>query len=196
MKRLLLGLACLASALFFQPLAGQGFEDLEMKNVDGEMVSLSDFQEAKGIVVIFSSIHCVYAKKYEDRILSLDSAFSDRQIQFVMVNSNDPSVSFEDSYESMVEHAGTKSYSFPFLVDLDHRLADSLEAQKTPETFVFKPSEDGLALYYHGPIDDNPLLAARVEQAFLKDALEALLAGQEAPPVETSVKGCSIKRMQ
>ena len=54
--------------------------DFSLKNVDGKMVSLSDFTEAKGFIVVFTCNHCPYAKKYEDRFIELDKNIKNRDI--------------------------------------------------------------------------------------------------------------------
>lgn len=46
--------------------------DFKLKNIDGNMVSLSDYKEAKGFIVIFTCNTCPYAVAYEDRIVALD----------------------------------------------------------------------------------------------------------------------------
>lgn len=191
---LLLLLACCGS---FQMLSAQYFGDVELKDVSGEVKPVSSYADSstKAMVIIFSGIHCVYSKKYEDRIMALVQEYSEQGISFVMVNSNDPKVSYEDGFEHMVEHAAEKGYSFPYLVDHEHLLADALDAEKTPETFVFVPGEEQMELYYNGAIDDNPLLAERVKEAFLKNALDALLLGEPRPDVDATIKGCHIKRM-
>ena len=137
-----------------------------------------------------------YAKKYEDRILALVEEYREKEVSFVLVNSNDPEVSYEDSFERMAEHAQEKHYTFPYLEDHEQILADSVGATKTPEAFIYAlPADSGrMELFYHGPIDDNPLLASRVQHPYLKEALDALLAGEEAP-ASNALKGCSIKRM-
>lgn len=195
MKKLIATLPLICLLFGSLPAQNQGFAEVALKNVDGNLVKLSDYKDAKGIVLFFSGIHCVYAKKYEDRILKIQQDFADKGLQFIIVNSNDPAISNEDSFERMVAHAAEKNYTFPYLADHSRVLADSLRAEKNPEAFVFANSETGIKLVYRGAIDDNPLQAQGVNRAYLREVLNAMLAGKEIPQNDASVKGCGIKRM-
>ena len=50
--------------------------DFSLPNVDGEMVSLSDYDDAKGFIVIFTCNTCPYSIAYEDRINALHRHFA------------------------------------------------------------------------------------------------------------------------
>lgn len=55
--------------------------DFNLKNTDGKMVSLKDYKDAKGFIVIFTCNHCPFAKAYEDRIIGLDRSTKKPAIQ-------------------------------------------------------------------------------------------------------------------
>ncbi|MCF6347563.1 MAG: redoxin domain-containing protein [Flavobacteriaceae bacterium] len=46
--------------------------DFLLKNIDEKMVSLADFKEAKGFIIIFTCNTCPVSVRNEDRILALD----------------------------------------------------------------------------------------------------------------------------
>jgi len=174
----------------------QDFTQLPLLSTTGDSVRLADFKDQKVVVLIFSGVHCVYSKKYEARIMATAEAHANDSVAFLMINSNDPDLSPEDSYEGMVEQVTTKGFSFPYLADPDQSLANAIGAKKNPEAFVFVPlPNEKFQLVYHGAIDDNPLLADRVHQNFLGDAIQHGLSGKVELLPAQPVKGCYLKSM-
>src|ERR1017187_7814667 len=92
--------------------------DFKLKNVDGKMVSLADFKNSKGVVVVFTCNHCPYAKKYEDRIIALDQKYKAKGYPVVAIMPNDVDAVTEDSYDNMQKRAKEKHYGFPYLLDV------------------------------------------------------------------------------
>ncbi len=91
--------------------------DFKLKNVDGKMVSLSDYRDAKGFIVIFTCNPCPYAVAYEDRIIDLDKEFKPKGYPVIAVNPNSVAASPEDSFEKMVIRAKEKGFTYPYLFD-------------------------------------------------------------------------------
>ena len=91
--------------------------DFKLKNVDGKMVSLKDYKEAKGFIVIFTCNHCPFAKAYEDRIVALDKKYKKLGYPVIAINPNNPAVQPDDSYELMITRAKEKGFTFPYLFD-------------------------------------------------------------------------------
>src|SRR5580704_4829110 len=96
---------------------GDKATDFKLKNIDGKMVSLSDFKDAKGFIVIFTCNHCPFAKAYEDRIIALDAKYKAKGYPVIAINPNDPVAVAEDNFETMQQRAKAKNYGFPYLVD-------------------------------------------------------------------------------
>lgn len=161
--------------------------------VSGSSVKLSDFAGAKGVVVFFTSEHCPYAKLYEDRVIALASELKSLGIHTILVNPNDPGLSPDDSIEKMKAKAREKGYSFPYLADKQQEGAKLLQAQKTPEAILLKPSGNGFQVVYKGAFDDNPMAATEVKEAYLENAAKALAAGRMPVKKETRPTGCMIK---
>lgn len=187
----------LVLALFVSTSVVQGQEsirEMEIKNVDGHVLKLDSFYQHKALVIVFSSNHCVYSKKYEKRLMALANEYMPQGIGFVMIDSNDPSLSAEDSFENMQTHATEMGYNFPFLHDATQEFAQMMGAEKNPEAFVLKPGESDFEEIYHGPIDDNPLLPSGVKKKFLAEFLDAFLAGEAVDAdVNTRITGCKIR---
>jgi peroxiredoxin len=169
-------------------------KDFTLKDVSGDSVSLASVMNGKKVgVVIFTSNHCVYAKKYEDRILALANQYKDRA-GMILVNSNDPELSENDSFEAMQARAKEKGYSCPYVQDPDQRVAKAFAAGKNPVAFVLVPTETGsFSVIYAGKIDDNPLMAEAATVFYVKDVLEKILAGTLPPAKVEPETGCHIK---
>lgn len=167
--------------------------DFRLKNINGKMVSLSDFDNAKGFIVIFTCNHCPYAKKYEERIIELDKKFKEMGYPVIAINPNDPNVQPEDSYINMIERAAEKGFTFPYLVDEEQKIFPQYGATKTPHVFVLQKEGEKNIVKYIGAIDNNYENQDDVSERYVQDAVYALANGQEVKTSKTVAIGCSIK---
>ncbi len=172
---------------------GDEASDFSLKNIDGKMVSLSDFPKAKGFVVIFTCNHCPFAKAYENRIIEIDKKYSKKGYPVIAINPNDPEIIPEDSYEAMKVRASDKGFTFPYLVDQTQEVYRMYGATRTPHVYLLKKENDKYVVKYIGTIDDNYQDANAVNQKYLENAIEALLAGKNPDPNFTKAIGCTIK---
>lgn len=163
--------------------------DFILIGTDGLKHSLKDYR-GKLPVVIFSCNHCPYVRAWEDRMVAFQSAYADKGVQLIAINSNDASQYPEDNFENMKLRAREKKFNFPYLRDEDQKVANLYGAQRTPEVFVF--DRDSI-LRYHGAIDDNYDDPDAVKQHHLRDALDALSSGTNPTRPETQPVGCTIK---
>jgi thiol-disulfide isomerase/thioredoxin len=164
--------------------------EVKMKAVDGREITLADSVGAKGTLVVFSCNHCPFVKAWEARLAALGNDYAGKGFGVVAINSNDPGTVPQDGFEEMRARAEERGFEFPYAVDGRSDIARAFGASRTPEVFLFDASGK---LAYHGAIDDNSQDAGAVEAHFLRDALEALLAGRTPDPAETKALGCSIK---
>lgn len=175
-------------------------KNVNLKNVtlvnaqNNQKVSISDFSGAKGVILIFTSNYCPYSKLYEDRIDQLSAAYADKGFQFILINSNNPNSSKDDSLEEMAKKANSKGYRYPYLADKEQQLQALLGATKTPEVFVLKPKSDQFQVVYSGGLDNNPQVREDVSKYYLKDVIEALLSNKEPQIKTTHATGCMIKK--
>lgn len=173
--------------------------DFNLKGIDGEMYSLSSFDDAKLLVIIFSAPHCPTAQAYEDRIIDIQNKYKNKGVQLVMINPNSPdAVCLEekgytdlgDSYEEMQIRAKDKGYNFPFLYDGEtEETSIKYGPVATPHAYVFDADR---ILRYVGRIDDSEQIGT-AKQHDLINAIDAVLVGKEIEPKQTKVFGCSIK---
>jgi len=164
-----------------------------LKGTDGKVHSVEDHRGAKVLAVTWWCNHCPYVQAWEQRTIDLAKAYAGRGVQFVAVNSNDPATYPTDDFPHMVERAKAKGYPFAYLYDETQELARKYGSTRTPEFFVF---DEGRTLRYHGALDDNHENPRAVKHTYLKDALEALLAGKAPAVAETPPRGCSVKWKQ
>jgi len=172
---------------------GDKATDISLKNVNGEMVSLGDFSDAKGIIVIFTCNHCPYSVKYEDRILALDAKYKDLGYPVVAINSNNAERQPEDSYPLMQEKAKKKGFTFPYLYDETQEYASIYGAARTPHVFVVQKDDKDFIVKYIGAVDNNAKSEEMADVKYVENAVDALLDGKDPEVTYTKAVGCTIK---
>lgn len=171
---------------------GDTVSDFKLKNVDGKMISLSDFLQSKGVIVIFDCNTCPYSKAYNDRIIALHAKYASQGFPVVTINSNDADSSPGDSFEQMVSKAKKKKYDFPYLWDDTQKVGRVFGATNTPHAFVLKRQGSDFVVAYIGAIDNNARNASLADKKYVEDAVNALLSGKPIPVEKTKAVGCGI----
>lgn len=155
--------------------------DFSATTLDGKHFSLAEAEKAhSAVVVVFLSTICPYSNYYNDLLRDMATEFGKKGVVFVGVNSGRL-----ETVEEIRTHARAHGHSFDIIKDSDDRIADLLDAQRTPEAFLF--DQQG-TLRYHGRI------ASKISSPDLKVAIEALLEGRPIRPAETKAFGCAIPR--
>ena len=162
----------------------------DLPGVDGRRHSLDDYADAPALAVVWSCNHCPYVQAWEGRMIELQREYGDRGFRLVAVNSNDAENYPEDSFDAMKVRAEQEGFNFDYLYDDDQSVVQAYGAERTPEVFLFNSER---RLVYHGAIDDSRE-ESEVTERYLRDAIEAVLAGDEPPVSETAPVGCSVKR--
>ena len=163
---------------------GAGAPAHELPDTEGNRHALHE--DGATTVVVFTCNHCPYALAWHDRLASVAD---DYDVRFLAVNPNDAERYPSDSYEAMQKRVAEEGWSFPYLRDEDQEAARSFGAKTTPDVFVL----DGEGrLRYRGAPDADHRDPSQ-EAAWLREALDALLAGQEIARPETDPVGCSVK---
>jgi len=170
---------------------GDTIEDFKLKNIDNKMVSLSDYTDAKGFVIIFTCNKCPYSVANEDRIIALDKKYSPLGFPVIAINPNDPKASRGDSFKDMKVRASEKGFTFPYLFDEGQKVYPKFGATKTPHVYIV--SKKAMKVEYIGAIDNSSRNPGKVTEKYVEDVLDALLAGKKPIKTETRAIGCSIK---
>lgn len=172
---------------------GDAAVDFTLKNVDGKMVSLSDYKDQKGVILVFTCNPCPFAKAYEKRIIQLHNKYADQGYPVVAINPNDQDISPEDTYEKMQALSSEKGYPFPYLKDETQKVYKAYGASRTPHLYLLENSKGNFKVAYIGAIDDNAMDSGAVSETYLEDALAALQSGKKPNPATTKAIGCTIK---
>lgn len=167
--------------------------DFSLKNIDDKMVSLSDYKDAKGFIVIFTCNHCPYSVAYEDRIIALDKEYKTKGYPVIAINPNNPESYPSDDFANMKIRAKEKGFTFPYLLDDGQKIFPQYGATKTPHVFILEKTTKGNIVQYIGAIDNNYQDASKADDTYVKKAVNALLEGKEVIQKETKAIGCSIK---
>jgi len=172
---------------------GDTATDFELRNIDDAKVSLSQYKDAKGFIVIFTCNHCPYSVAYEDRIIELDKMFKSKGFPVIAINPNNPKAYPDDSFDNMKIRAKEKGFTFPYLFDYGQKIYPQYGATKTPHVYVLEKSGNQNVVRYIGAIDNNYKDAAAANEKYVEDAVNALLKGEKVPVEITKAIGCSIK---
>ena len=157
----------------------------DLPSTDGRQRRLSDYANAKAVVLVFTCNHCPVAQAYENRLIELTSHFKDKGVAVVAISC---SLERQDRMEKMKQRAKERGYNFDYLKDESQQVGRDYGATVTPHVFVLDQSRK---IAYMGAIDDsrNP---EDVTEHYLRDAIAAVLAGQQPEVRETLQFGCAV----
>lgn len=171
-----------------------------LPGVDGKIHKLSEYDDAKVLVIVFTCNHCPTAQAYEKRIKKLVTDFKDKGVALVAISPNDPKAvrldelgytDVGDSLRDMQIRAKDKQFNFPYLYDGDKQaVSKAYGPVTTPHVFVFDGER---RLRFAGRIDNNERHPEKVTSRDTRSAIEALLAGRAVAVETTKTMGCSIK---
>lgn len=169
---------------------GRVIGDFTLADVRGKEHALRDFAQRKVLVVAFVGVECPLVRQYAGRLVEFAKAYDDRDVGVIAINSNQ-----QDSLAELGHFERTFKIEFPLLKDPGNVVADQFGAERTPEVFVLDAERK---VRYHGRIDDQFTYGKqrnKVENNYLKDAVEQLLAGKEVAVPDTESIGCHIGRV-
>lgn len=198
MKRILVSLLAMTVLFAGSPIkngydVGDVAADFKLKNVDGKMVSLADYNTAKGFIVIFDCNTCPVSKAYNSRIIALNKKYASQGFPLIAINPNSPEVAAGESFEEMVKYAKKKGYDFPYLYDESQQIVKAYGATNTPHVFVLKKTGNELTVAYIGAIDDSSRNADEASKKYVEQAVDELLAGKAVSTTKTKAIGCGVK---
>jgi len=165
--------------------------DFRLPDAEGNPVSLSDFDEARALLVVFMSNHCPFVKHILDHFLDVVQDYQPKGLAVAGINSNDVESYPDDRPEMMAKVARAKGFTFPYLYDETQEVAKSYRAACTPDFFLF---DEERRLVYRGQMDDSrPGNNVPITGADLRAALDAVLEGRPVPERQRPSMGCNIK---
>lgn len=190
-----LWIAAIAPAMLllsFAAISPREVKDFSLKNVTGAMVSLKQYSDAKGFVIVFTCNHCPFAQLYYKRLNELNARYAAKGVPLLAVSSTDTINYEDDSFEKMVLKAKQEQMNFPYLYDNTQQVAKDFKAQKTPHAYVIWKVNDKWVIKYSGAIDDNGAHPELATNHYVTAAINELLANKEVTIKETKSIGCQI----
>lgn len=174
-----------------KPLAlGATLPGFTLPATDGKEYSYPRDTGTHGTVIAFSCNHCPYVKAYEERLMALARTYQPKGVKFFVINANDAAKYPDDSFEKMVEKSKSLCLPYTYLCDETQQAALDYGAGCTPEFFL---GDAQGKLIYTGRLDDNMEEPTKVAHQYLRDALEAAVAGKTPPIQQSHAIGCSVK---
>ena len=164
-----------------------------LNDINGNSFSLDQFSKSKGCIVIFTCNHCPFANLYQDRLNVINNKYKDLGFPLIAVNPISAEDFPEESIEALKQRVKEKNFNFPYLVDKEQKIAKLFAAAKTPHAFVLEKKDNLWLVRYNGAIDDNGAEPDKVKNAYLDNALTAILNGKEVDIKETKSIGCAIQ---
>lgn len=159
--------------------------------VTEEIFTPEDFADRRALLLMFICNHCPYVQHVLPGIDRVAEEYASRDVGILAINSNDVGAYPQDGPEHMRELARSRGWDFPFLFDETQEVARAFRAACTPEFYVF---DGDRRLAYRGQMDDSrPGRDVPVTGEDLREALDAVLAGEAPPEEQTPSIGCNIK---
>ena len=181
------------SLLMGQVNPGDAAPAFSLTNVDGKTVSLSDYADQEGVIVIFTCNPCPFAIKYEQRIINLHKNYGEKGFPVVAINPNDEKLSPDDTMEKMQERAKSSGYEFPYLKD-DGTVYAAYGATRTPHVYLLSNDGGEFTVEFVGAIDNNAAKAKDATKRYVQAAIKSLKAGESIKETQVKAIGCTIKR--
>lgn len=180
---------------------GAAAPSFDLPGVDGNQHTLAEYDSTDILAILFTCNHCPSAQGAESRIKAIVDDYADESFQLVAISPNDPdsvrlnelgySV-YGDTLEDMKKHAADFEFNFPFLYDGETQsVSKAFGAMATPHLFIFDKERK---LRYVGRIDDSKFGDPEtIKSHDARNAIDALLAGEEVETPTTRAHGCSTK---
>ena len=169
---------------------GDQAPDFELPATDGSSYKLSDFDDAKVLVISFTCNHCPYVTGSDEVTRKTAEKFADQGVRFVGINSNSKVTHADDDFDHMVERMNEHQFPWHYLYDESQEVALSYGALRTPHFYVFDQERK---LVYTGRSVDSPMDTSQMAVNDLENALEEHLAGNEIKTPLTNPIGCNVK---
>ena len=177
-----------ASTMLPLGTAAPGFS---LPDSSGAIVSLSDFDNARALLVMFICNHCPFVKHVRHQLAELGAEYQEKGVGVVAIMSNDVTLHPDDSPEKMEDEVRQIGYTFPYLYDESQDVARSYKAACTPDFFLFDSKK---RLVYRGQFDDSrPKNGKPVTGKDLREATDQVLAGESESEEQIPSIGCNIK---
>jgi len=188
---------CLLAFINFSFLTNSNeklIKNFTLKSVDNKKVSLNDYKDAKGFVVVFICNKCPMAKLYSERLNKINEKYKTQKVYLLAINSMDTLAYAEESFKLMQKKANKDKFNFPYLQDKKQVVAKQFNATHTPQAFIiWKHKESNkFSIKYEGTIDDNAAEPEKATKHYLTSAIDDMLQNKPVAKPKTDSFGCRI----
>ncbi len=188
---------CLLAFINFSFLTNSNeklIKNFTLKSVDNKKVSLNDYKDAKGFIVVFICNKCPMAKLYSERLNKINEKYKTQKVYLLAINSMDTLAYAEESFKLMQKKANKDKFNFPYLQDKKQVIAKQFNATHTPQAFIiWKHKESNkFSIKYEGTIDDNAAEPEKATKHYLTSAIDDMLQNKPVAKPKTDSFGCRI----
>ncbi len=190
MKKLSLVLLILLSSTF--SLSAQDLQSINLTDaVTGKVINIQSQIKGKGLVLIFHSLSCPFAKMYESRMIALRSKYQSQGFTFMLVN---PEVSGKaEDQAALRSYIDESDMNMPYLIDENQALSKYYKITKIPEVVLITSGPSGAVVSYRGALDNNPQAESAVSAKYLDRAMDSILKGEAPSPPQARAVGCNLR---
>jgi peroxiredoxin len=169
---------------------GDRAPDFKLPATDENTYQLSDFTDARVLVVFFTCNHCPYVLGSDEVTRKTANRFTTQGVKFVGINANSKYTHPEDDFDHMVSRMAEQKFPWLYLYDETQEVAWAYGALRTPHFYIF---DQNRKLIYTGRGVDNPRETSKMKVNNLERALDEHLAGKSVSEPLTNPIGCNVK---
>lgn len=184
---LLATLLTLASPAVLALTPGQEVENFKLYDQAGKLHTLYDSAGEKAVVLMIQGNGCPIVRQAVPAFREVRDQYQPKGVEFLLLNSN-----LQDTAATIANEEKEFAFGLPILVDIKQQVGEQLGVQRTSEVFVIDPKT--WTLVYRGPIDDRLHYERQrpASKQYLKDALDAVVAGQPVKVPQAEGVGCIV----
>lgn len=159
--------------------------------VTGKTVSIGSQLSGKGLILVFHSLECPFAKMYEGRIKALRSKYQSQGFNFILVNPEVPGN--EEDQTALRGYIDESGLNMSYLMDSEQAWVKYFKISKIPEVIFLTSSDAGIEISFRGAIDNNPQAESSVSERYLDKAIDQILKGQKPIASQVRAMGCNVR---
>jgi thiol-disulfide isomerase/thioredoxin len=168
---------------------GELVSDFKYRDVAGGKGSLESLLEGnEALVIVMRTAECPVSRRYGTRLAELEKKYADQGVQFAYLN-----ISEQDTRDDVAEDIERFGFEAPYILDPERKIGSRLQANVSSEVFVIDRAK---TLRYRGAVDDQHGITfsnPEVDEEYLVDALDAVLAGYDVATSYAEASGCFLE---
>lgn len=188
----ILSLALLLILFTSRSLFAQSLQEINLTDaVTGKVINIQSQVKGKGLVLVFHSLACPFAKMYESRLIALRSKYQNQGFTIMLVN---PEVSGNEADKTALRsYIDDSDMNMSYLIDENQALAKYYKITKIPEVILLTPGPEGAEVSYRGALDNNPQAESAVSAKYLDRAMDSILKREAPVPSQARAVGCNVR---